>query len=146
MELVELHIPRSVAYVGLARLVVASAARQCGLEGARLEDLKIAVSESVTHAVATSGAGPDPLVLAFGHHGGAFEVHLVDPARIGAGTSGDMALGEWPEEGGLGLTLVEGLADQVLFPDGSPSQLVLRFSLDGAQPRGEPLRPRRMLR
>ncbi|HWH31131.1 MAG TPA: ATP-binding protein [Egibacteraceae bacterium] len=128
MDLAELHLPRSVAYVGLARSIVASAARLAGLGGDRLEDLKIAVSESATHAVTAAQRDAEPLVLAFGPHEGAFEVHVLspEPARRDPAVE---ALREWPDEGGLGLTLVEGLADAVLFPDSAHHQMVLRFDL-----------------
>lgn len=128
MDLAELHLPRNVAYVGLARLIVATAARLAGLAGDRLEDLKIAVSESTTHAVTAAKRDAEPLVLVFGPHDGAFEVHMLSaaPARRDPAVE---ALRGWPDEGGLGLTLVEELADAVLFPDSARNQMVLRFDL-----------------
>lgn len=129
MDLAELHLPRTVAYVGLARLIVTSGARLAGLPEERLEDLKIAVSEAAAHAVTAGRTDGAPLVVAFGVHRGAFEVHVLDSAIFGHDP--DRPLREWPDEGGLGLTLMEGLADEVVFPEASASQLVLRFFIDG---------------
>lgn len=130
MELAELHLPRTVAYVGLVRLVVTSGARLAGLPDERLEDLKIAVSEAAAYAVTAGRDDRTPLVVAFGAHRGAFEVHVLDSSLFSNAKMPE-ALREWPDEGGLGLTLMEGLADEVVFPESSGSQLVLRFLLSG---------------
>lgn len=131
MELVELHLPRKGAYVGLARLIVTSGARLAGLPEERLEDLKIAVGEAAAQAL-ESQPRDEPLALAFGPRRGAFEVHVLSGARAGAARGADGGLRQWPSERGLGLTLVEGLADEVVFPDHSRSQMVLRFALEVA--------------
>lgn len=131
MELAELHLPRTVAYVGLVRLVVTSGARLAGLPEDRLEDLKIAVSEAAAYAVTAGRDDNAPLVVAFGAHRGAFEVHLLDSSLF-TNAHLPVALRAWPDEGGLGLTLMEGLADEVVFPEASGSQLVLRFLLPDA--------------
>lgn len=125
MALIELQLPRNAAYVGLARSIVTAGARLDGLPEERLEDLKIAVSEAAAYAVSAIADGP--LLLAFGPHDGAFEVHLLAPMLSGTET-----LGEWPAEGGMGLRLIEGLADEVRFPESSRTQLVLRFVLPAA--------------
>lgn len=126
MALIELQLPRNAAYVGLARLIVTAGARLEGLPEERLEDLKIAVSEAAAYAVSATADG-GPLLLAFGLHDGAFEVHLLAPMLSGADS-----LGEWPAEGGMGLRLIEGLADEVRFPESSRTQLVLRFAVPAA--------------
>jgi anti-sigma regulatory factor (Ser/Thr protein kinase) len=126
MGLVELQLPRNAAYVGLARSIVTAGARLDGMPEARLEDLKIAVSEAAGYAVSATADG-GPLLLAFGVHDGAFEVHLLGPLLSAA-----EGLGEWPDVGGMGLRLIEGLADEVRFPEASRSQLVLRFAMPEA--------------
>jgi anti-sigma regulatory factor (Ser/Thr protein kinase) len=127
MGLVELQLPRDAAYVGLARSIVTAGARLEGMPEERLEDLKIAVSEAAAHAVSAGAVDGGPLLLAFGTHDGAFEVHILS----GLAATGE-GLGEWPVVGGMGLRLIEGLADEVRFPEASRSQLVLRFTTPAA--------------
>jgi serine/threonine-protein kinase RsbW len=56
-EVVELEIPASAEFVALARLVVsAMAASDTLLPDARIDDLKIAVSEACTNAIEAHGA------------------------------------------------------------------------------------------
>lgn len=123
MGLVELQLPRSAAYVGLVRSIVTAGARLDGMPEGRLEDLKIAVSEAAAYAISATADG-GPLLFAFGVHDDAFEVHVLGPLLSSA-----EGLGEWPAVGGMGLRLIEGLADEVCFPEGSRSQLVLRFAM-----------------
>jgi len=123
MGLVELQLPRNAAYVGLARSIVTAGARLDGMAEGRLEDLKIAVSEAAAYAISATADG-GPLLLAFGVHDDAFEVHVLGPLLSAA-----EGLGEWPAVGGMGLRLIEGLADEVRFPEESRSQLVLRFAM-----------------
>src|SRR3712207_2212486 len=112
---VELRVPASAQYVGLARLVVTAAARQAGMTNDRLEDLKIAVSEATANAIqAHQDENMDrPVVLLFGPTGNDhFGVTIADAgvpaARIAS--DGDVD-GAWKSEGGLSLTLIRGLAD-----------------------------------
>lgn len=119
MSDVELELPPDVAYIGLARLVVVVAARQTGMADERIEDLRTAVSEATTNAVVAhqrAGRG-DRVRLSFGPRGEAgFEVVIADagpgfePAPPGAQRDR-----EWSVEGGLGVTVIRGLADDVRF-------------------------------
>jgi serine/threonine-protein kinase RsbW len=57
---VELEIPSGSAYVGVARLALASLARKAGLNEEAIDDLRIAVSEACTNAVLSNEqAGTD---------------------------------------------------------------------------------------
>lgn len=119
MSDVELQLPPDVAFIGLARLVVVAAARQTGMADERVEDLRTAVSEAVTNAVvAHQRAGQGERVrISFGPRGDdGFEVTIADagpgfepqaPAELGAR--------DWSVEGGLGVTVIRGLADDVRF-------------------------------
>jgi serine/threonine-protein kinase RsbW len=121
---VELRLPADVAYVGLARLVVTTAARQAGMVPERVEDLKIAVSEATTSAIhAQRRTAPDaPVVLAFGPtDGGRFEVTIADAVERNGGQAGD--------EDDLGLFLIRDLADDVAFLDGDGTHAQLRFAV-----------------
>lgn len=131
MEQVELSLPPENAFVGLARLVVVAAARNAGMDEARREDLRIAVSEATTNAItAHQRTGTtNPVVLRFGVAGDDFQVTIDD---AGGGFDPPAVLtGErdWTIEGGLGITVIRGLADEVEFVRGSGTQVNLRFAL-----------------
>ena len=49
--MIQLEIPPRSVYVGVVRLALASAARLAGLDEAKVEDLRIAVSEACANAV-----------------------------------------------------------------------------------------------
>lgn len=143
---VELHLPPDVQYVGLARLVVTVAARQAGMADERVEDLKIAVSEATTNAILAHRRTdePRPVVLSFGPTAqDAFGVTIIDtgpgfdPPPPEAGM-----MREWTDEGGLGVTLIRGLADDVEFLRGEGMRVNMRFAVglsanghDGSAPR-----------
>jgi serine/threonine-protein kinase RsbW len=144
MSEVELHLPPDVAYVGLARLVVVTAARQAGMSEDRVEDLRIAVSEATANAViAHRRSDPtQPVVLSFGvTDDGAFGVRVDDtgpgvvPQELGPDRGSSI-------EGGLGVSLIRELADRVDFVRGEGTRVHMRFSLALSQDRhaqsGEP--------
>lgn len=54
---VRIELPARPEYVGVARLALASLARNAGVEEERVDDLKIAVSEVCTDVVATDSSG-----------------------------------------------------------------------------------------
>lgn len=129
----ELHLPPDVQYVGLARLVVTVAARQAGMADERIEDLKIAVSEATTNAILAHrrNAEPSPVVLTFGPtNRDAFCVTIIDagpgfePLEPDAHDRRD-----WTDEGGLGVTLIRGLADDVEFLSGDGMRVNMRFAV-----------------
>ena len=128
---VELRLPSDVQYVGLARLVVTVAARQAGMQDERIEDLKIAVSEVTTNAIVAHqrSDGAAPVVLSFGRTGSKqFAVSIDDGAppsdEEGSGP------GDWTPEGGLGITLIRGLADDVEFGSEAGNVVHMRFAVD----------------
>ncbi len=60
MDPIEIQIPPRPEYVGVVRLALASLARSSGIHEARVDDLKIAISEACTRAVVAhdeSGTG-----------------------------------------------------------------------------------------
>ena len=132
MGRVELHLPPDVAYVGLARHVVTVAARQAGMDDERVEDLKIAVSEATTNAILSHGREQRsaPVVLGFRPSQGAFEVEVSD---AGGGSrppeEGTAESTEWSTEGGLGATIIRGLADAVELIRGEDMTVGMRFSV-----------------
>ena len=138
----ELVVPPDTRYVGLARLVVCAAARQAGLDDERTEDLRIAVSEATANAIlAHQRTGSDePVRLCFGvAGGGTFQVTVADTGPGFEPHDDAAAEGrDWTVEGGLGVTLIRGLADDVEFVQGAGTSVHLRFTvtLNGRQTAG----------
>lgn len=131
MGKVELHIPPDTRFVGLARLVVVAAARNAGMAEERREDLRIAVSEATTNAILAHQRAESraPVVLRFGTAGYEFQVEIAD-----TGPGFDPAIEsrqdrDWSAEGGLGITLIRGLADDVEFVRGEGMRVSLRFAV-----------------
>ena len=132
MHDVELRVPPDVQYVGLARLVVTTAARQAGMSSDRIEDLKIAVSEATANAIAAhQRAGHDEAVsLVFGTTGAdQFAVTIAD-AGIPDAEGGVEARG-WNNDGNLSVTLIRGLADVVDFEGETGMSVHMRFAVSG---------------
>ena len=123
-ELIRLDIPAQPAFVGVARVVVASVATTVdGIDDDRLEDLRIAVSEACTNAVEASLGDPadQRVVLRCVLDGDALEVHIEDTGRVRGASEqvGDGATGEDGGERGWGLQLIRALVDDVAFTDAS---------------------------
>ncbi|HEX5366283.1 MAG TPA: ATP-binding protein [Acidimicrobiales bacterium] len=124
MAVVELAIPARSAYLSLIRLVVdaAVAALAPGLGGARLDDLKIAVSEACANAIeAHQGTYvEEPVVVRCIVEEERVTVEVVDR---GAGFDPDRLERLPPatdprrlrHESGLGIPLMRTLADEVAF-------------------------------
>ncbi len=73
---VRLEIPAQSAYVAIARLAVTSLGRAAGLDEEKLDDLKIAISESCANAVLCLQESPiqSPIVISFTASEDALEV------------------------------------------------------------------------
>lgn len=134
MDHAELLIPRQPAYVKLARLVVAAAARQAGVPDDRIADVKIAVDEALANATRSEDLGDRaaPLELRFGAGTGGFEVVVqgLDEPSAGPDVSGDGIASDHPGldllDPKLSYTLIEGLTDDFSYePDGN--RMRLRF-------------------
>ncbi|MBN2624342.1 MAG: ATP-binding protein [Acidimicrobiales bacterium] len=124
MAVVELEIPARPAYLSLVRLIVDAAVGSLapGLTPARLDDLKIAVTEACSNAIeaheATYAEGPvvvrclvddDQVTVQVIDHGRGFDPDRVealpaatDPRRL-------------RHESGLGIPLMRTLTDEVVF-------------------------------
>lgn len=139
MGAVELQIPPDTQFVGLARLVVVAAARKAGMEDERCEDLRIAVSEATANAILSHqrSGNPSPVVLRFGKVGQDFQVEIADTGPGFDPLTRPLDGRDWMAEGGLGITLIRGLADDVEFVRGEGMHVNLRFAValrDGAGP------------
>jgi serine/threonine-protein kinase RsbW len=130
----ELRIPPDPQFVSLARLVVVTAARRAGMDEERVEDLRIAVSEATTNAIRSHGreGSEERVVLTFGAIGedDGFEVTIADSGGGFTPLSPDELAGRpWTDEGGLGVTLIRGLADDVEFVQEQGMHVSLRFAV-----------------
>ena len=124
MAVVELEIPARPAYLSLVRLVVDAAVGSLapGLSGARLDDLKIAVTEACANAIeaqeVTGAEGPvvvrcvvedDQVRVEVIDQGQGFDPDRV--TRLPAATDPRRLR----HESGLGIPLMRTLADEVAF-------------------------------
>ncbi len=140
-DAVEISIPPSTEYVAMVRNVVAEAvAQQAGVEPQRLADLRVAVSEAVTNAIAAHNAcridtpiqitcvrGPGRVEVGVYDRGGGFDPAAVadppdlsDPRRLYA-------------EKGRGLWLMRVMSDDHSIATGrrgTEVRLVLHTSRD----------------
>jgi serine/threonine-protein kinase RsbW len=132
-DLVELRLPPDSQLVGLARLVVVASARRAGMDEERVEDLRIAVSEATTNAIRAHAADEmeDRITLTFGVNGrGEFQVTIADAGPgFDPAHPDDLAARAWSEEGGLGVTLIRGLTDDVEFVRDEGMHVHLRFAM-----------------
>ena len=142
-QVVELEIPARPEYVGLVRLVISSvAADRRNLDGERVADLKLAVSEACTNAVeaqdATTAVGR--VVVRCFEDDSRFEVQVDDfgrgfdlaaiPTHQAMRESADL-----DRESGLGIPLIHALVDEVEFRSsskGTSVRMVLRCGRAGS--------------
>ena len=89
-----LEIPPQSAYVAIVRLAVTSLGRAAGLDEEKLDDLKIAISESCANAVlSTQESGVDaPVSISFTAGPDALEVVVADSGA--AEPSGDASVAD----------------------------------------------------
>jgi serine/threonine-protein kinase RsbW len=128
MAVVELEIPARPAYLSLVRLVVDAAVGSLapGLGGARLDDLKLAVTEACSNAIEAhqeTAEWDEPVVVRCQLDDRTVTVEVADH---GGGFNPD-GLGDMPAatdplrlryESGLGIPLMRTLADELTFvPD-----------------------------
>jgi anti-sigma regulatory factor (Ser/Thr protein kinase) len=137
-QLVTLEVPARAEHLGLVRTVVSTLASTfAGLDGVRLDDLRLAVSEACVNAIeayASRGTPGLPITIRLRAEPGCIEVEVHDEA------GGFDPLGlvphppvEAPErlhhERGLGVPLMRALADDAEFlvdRGGTTVRLVLR--------------------
>src|SRR5699024_4617191 len=134
MPPVELRVPPDTKYVGLARLVVVTAARRSGMDEERVEDLRIAVSEATTNAIIShqEAGSEEPVVLSCGSEqdDASFTVAIQDAGPgFKPASPEELASRDWQEESGLGITLIRNLADDVEFIRGEGMRVHLQFAV-----------------
>ena len=117
----QLAIPARSVYVGVARLALASVARQAGLDEEKVEDLRIAVSEACANAVLADDASDSAQAVRIGWH------QLADRVVVEISDESSHALPD-PEDSIVGagrldmsVALLRSLVDECAFeprPDG----------------------------
>jgi anti-sigma regulatory factor (Ser/Thr protein kinase) len=112
-EMVRLDVPAEAAFVGVARSVITTVATLLEeLDDDRLEDLRLAVSEACTSAVA---GGPDRrMVLRC--------LRDTDHVEVWIESSGSAPLAN--DEAGFGLQLINALVDEARFEESSGTRAV----------------------
>jgi anti-sigma regulatory factor (Ser/Thr protein kinase) len=133
MAVTELRIPRDPAYVGLARLVVAQAARLAGVAQDRVEDVKIAVAEALANATSSHdfGSSDAPIELRFGRTSGGFEVVVLGLDQPTSTVNDTEHPGLDLLDPKLSFTLIEGLTDEFSHePDGDLMRLRFVVGID----------------
>jgi anti-sigma regulatory factor (Ser/Thr protein kinase) len=137
MAVVELEIPARPAYLSLVRLVVDAAVGSLapGLVGARLDDLKLAVTEACSNAIEAhqSSWSEEPVVIRCQLDDRTVTVEIADqgggfnPGELAALPAATDPL-RLRHESGLGIPLMRTLADELSFlpdPDGTTVRLTV---------------------
>ncbi|HUC27532.1 MAG TPA: ATP-binding protein [Streptosporangiaceae bacterium] len=140
MATVELTFTALPAHVRTARLVATAVARRSGVDESLLDEVRLAVGEACSRAVEGHQlyCPAEPVRLALTDLAGRFEVEVTDTCAPGArspggpGTVADPA-GGWMAgadagvPAGLGIAVIEGLADDVQISE-TPAGTSIRMS------------------
>jgi len=143
MATVELSFTALPAHVRTARLVATAVARRSGVDESLLDEVRLAVGEACSRAVEGHQlyCPAEPVRLALTDHAGRFEVEVTDtcapgarwpgnPARVGGGSaegSDDSGGADSRIGAGLGIAVIEGLADEVQISE-TPAGTSIRMS------------------
>ncbi|MFJ5230562.1 ATP-binding protein [Kitasatospora sp. NPDC088391] len=125
MATVELRFSALPEHVRTARLVAAAVARRAGVDESVLDELRLAVGEACSRAVALHRRnGVDGAVkVALTEQEKRFLIEVADEA--GPGGSADGAAGAAPEdEDALGLAVITGLVEDVEVGNGSEGGVI----------------------
>ena len=115
----ELEFPAKPQYVRMARHTVAALARFRDADDELVEDIKLAVSEACTRAVATNAATPqaEPVRVRALVQDHSLLVDVQDrgpdPERAVSGPPDEIDTGELPFDRALAVPLIRGLVDEV---------------------------------
>ena len=128
MATVELSFTALPAHVRTARLVATAVARRSGVDESLLDEVRIAVGEACSRAVEGHQlyCPAEPVRLALTDVAGRFEVEVTDTcapdARWPGAPDGQGAAAGMPA--GLGIAMIEGLADDVQISETSAGTII----------------------
>ncbi|WP_085993419.1 anti-sigma B factor RsbW [Oceanobacillus senegalensis] len=123
-DFIEMKIPAKAEYVGVIRLSLSGIANRMGFTYEDIEDLKIAVSEAITNAVAHAYSNEKEageIKIGFGIYHNRLEVMVADNGESFHLEKVKKEIGPFEEEGsveslregGFGLFLIDALMDEV---------------------------------
>ncbi len=146
MATVELSFTALPAHVRTARLVATAVARRSGVDESLLDEVRLAVGEACSRAVEGHQlyCPAEPVRLALTDQAGRFEVEVTDTCAPGARWPGNPGRAEEARSGaargegsraeddprigaGLGIAVIEGLADEVQISE-TPAGTSIRMS------------------
>jgi anti-sigma regulatory factor (Ser/Thr protein kinase) len=146
MATVELSFTALPAHVRTARLVATAVARRSGVDESLLDEVRLAVGEACSRAVEGHQlyCPAEPVRLALTDQAGRFEVVVTDTSApdglVRRGADGSSAADGDPDESGraglpagLGIAVIEGLADEVRI-SATPAGTSIRMSWPSAGP------------
>lgn len=123
-ETVEVTIPAKPEFISVARLTAATVAARQSFTYDEIEDLKIAVSEACSALILAGTAGA-PLALRFILEPDVLDIRI---ETLGPGLKlGSISPGEKPDEGQLGVFLMQCLVDTVDIRRGEQGKTELRL-------------------
>ena len=114
----DIEFPAKPRYVRMARHTVSALARMRQADEELVEDIRLAVSEACTRAVAVNEeAGAGPVGVLASVEDGVFTVEVFDrgpgPERSVSGPPGEIDTSELPFDRALALPLIRGLVEEV---------------------------------
>ena len=146
MATVELTFTPLPAHVRTARLVATAVARRSGVDESLLDEVRLAVGEACSRAVEGHQlyCPAEPVRLSLTDLAGRFEVEVTDTCASGggdlAGAGGRPGGSDGPEgldgaglPAGLGIAVIEGLADDVQITT-TPAGTSIRMSWPSVRP------------
>jgi serine/threonine-protein kinase RsbW len=121
---VVLEVPAKAEYLLLARLAATSVGRSAGASEETIADLKLAITEAVANAVrhAYPEGAPGRITVELVTAPERLEIVVSDTGR--GLTEADVALpdDDGPAEGGMGLSIIRAIADEVELTPGPDGQ------------------------
>ena len=127
---VRLSIPAKPEYIALGRLALTGLSRVRGFPEDALADLKLALTEACTNSVRHAYADSEGLVeIVYELHPDRLVVEVSDHGEGFARPPGPVEPGDGDElsEGGLGIAIIEALADELEIGKGAAGGSRLRF-------------------
>jgi serine/threonine-protein kinase RsbW len=120
-----LELPKDPAFVATARMFASSLARHFEMDEDVIEDLKLAVSEACTRALATLNGRDEPIAVSASLDNGrlTFEVSQGDPTKVAEKPTQEQL------SAGLSLELITALFEDAELSADPAGRPVVRFSI-----------------
>ena len=116
-DVVELRIPRSPAYVSVARRTVECVAQRLAFERAEIDDVKLAVGEACNNAIRHGSDDSDkaPVTIRCTVDSGGLAIEIRNYHPVGTPPPTTDPAPDFSKEGGLGFRMMRQLVDDVEF-------------------------------